>query len=201
MMRQLSKIMNMLSGLIFLSCATKPPPQNELQTPSHVDLQQYLGIWYEIASIPQRFQKQCVANTQAAYSQSNDGSIAILNSCERADGSRSQAKGRAQVVDAQSQAKLKVTFVRWFGFWIPLFGGAYWIIDLEPNYQYTVVGHPERRYGWILSRSPELSNGNFKKVAEHLKAQGYDLCDFNMTPQEGGFAADKISHCDYIKSL
>lgn len=139
-----------------------------LRTVEHVDLERYLGTWYEIAAYPQRFQKDCTATT-ATYSQAADGEIRVLNRCRKKtlDGKLDEAEGRARVADATTGAKLEVSF---FGpFW-----GDYWIIDLGAEYEYAVVGHPTREYLWILSRTPTLPAATYDGIIERLVAQGYD---------------------------
>jgi len=162
----------------------------------HVDLTRYVGKWYEIASIPQSFQKQCVAGVTAEYKDLGRNLIQVVNSCETQSGSRSVSEGRAKVVDTESNAKLKVTFVKFIG-WIFWFGGDYWIIDLDQNYRYAVIGHPTRKYGWILSREPSLSMTDLSLIASNLKKQGYDLCNFLMTVQAGG-ATERLPLCQYL---
>ena len=119
-----------------------------LRTVAGVDLDRYLGTWYEIASYPAWFQKGCTGST-ATYSLQTDGRIRVVNQCFRKslDGPRKTSTGKAVVVDGSSNAKLKV----WF-FWP--FKGDYWIIDLDPDYRWAVVGVPSRKYLWILSRTP-----------------------------------------------
>lgn len=184
-----------------LGCVTAPKVQAQVQTVPNVDLQRYLGDWYEIASIPQSFQKQCVGNTRAEYSEAENSSIKVLNSCATKDGDVSSAEGRARVVDTTSNAKLRVTFVKLLGQWVYLFGGDYWVIDLQPDYEYAVVGHPDLTYGWILSRTPSLDHDVLVKIGGNLAKNGYDLCEFNMTRQDGGFNGDSTRLCDYLKLL
>jgi apolipoprotein D and lipocalin family protein len=190
-----------LVGLTFVFSAlvTALTAQAEVEPVPYVDLNRYLGTWYEIASIPQSFQKQCVSDTQAKYSEAELNTIEVQNTCKKADGSTSSAEGRAKVVDDVSNAKLKVTFVKILGNWIYLFGGKYWIIDLHPDYDYAVVGHPKRTYGWILSRTPSLDHNLITTIAANLTTQGYDLCAFNMTNQDGGFSGARTRLCDYLK--
>jgi len=152
----------------------KLPP---LETVSHVDLDRYMGQWYEIASFPQWFQKGCVA-TSATYAFRKDGAVDVLNQCrkETLDGKPKDAKGKAWVVDPKTNAKLKVRF-----FWP--FSGDYWIIDLGENYEYAVVGHPKRTYLWILSRTPQMDPAVFDGILERLKKQHYDLTPLRKTLQ------------------
>lgn len=170
----------------------------EVTTVPHVDLNRYVGTWYEVASIPHSFQKQCVGNVTAVYKDLGEGLIEVINSCEKKDGSRSVSEGRAKVVDTDSQAKLKVTFVKLWS-WIYMFGGDYWVIDLDKDYRYAVVGHPSRKYGWILSREPTLALKDLKLIAENLNKQDYDLCGFLMTVQSGGPTV-RVPLCEYLKS-
>jgi len=161
-----------------LHSAEKEP----LQVVDSVDLDRYLGRWFEIASYPAWFQRNCTAVT-ADYSSREDGLIKVVNSCRKGslDGKLKLAKGRAKVVGRESNAKLKVSF---FGpFW-----GPYWIIDLDPDYQWAVVGAPNRKYLWILSRTPQIDVALYDEIIARLPAQGYDPNGLNKTeqPQAGG---------------
>lgn len=147
----------------------------------YVDLKKYAGLWYEIAKIPNRFQKHCKSGTTAQYKLLENGKIEVINSCIEEDGDRDASEGIAQIVDASSNAKLEVSFVSILG--INLFWGDYWIIGLDENYEYAVVGTPTRKYGWILSRNPKLSEEKLYEVFEILKSQGYDPKKFEMSIQ------------------
>lgn len=166
-----------------------------LQTVPAVDLQRYLGKWYEIASIPQFFQKQCVGDVTAEYVMDGDN-IAVTNSCRTAKGERSVAHGQARVVDQLSRSKLEVTFVKLFG-WRYLFGGAYWIIDLAPDYHYAVIGHPDRTYAWILATTPGLPAQELAGIAARMQANGYDTCALLTTVQSGG-ASGRVPLCQAV---
>jgi apolipoprotein D and lipocalin family protein len=152
----------------------KIPP---LQTVQHVDLDRYLGKWYEIATFPQWFEKNCVASS-AIYSLRQDGKVNVLNQCrdKKLDGKLKQAKGKAKVVDRETNAKLKVSF-----FWP--FSGDYWIIDLGTNYEYAVVGHPNRNYLWILSRTPHMDQAVYDGILDRLRQQHYDVTRLRKTLQ------------------
>lgn len=146
----------------------KRPGLPELRTVAHVDLEAYLGHWYEIARYPAWFQKDCVGST-ATYSRRTDGRIDVLNRCfvETLDGKTKQARGLARVADATTGAKLKVSFFR--PFW-----ADYWIIALDPDYRYAVVGHPGRDYLWILARCPEMDEAIYSTLLETIRELGYD---------------------------
>ncbi len=153
-----------------------------------LDLQRYLGTWVEIASIPQFFQRKCIRDTNASYSLVPGGAIRIENLCTRADGLRERAEGRARLVDAIHPGQLEVTFLELFGeyrFWV---AADYWVIALDPNYQWAVVGHPSRRYGWVLARDRRLSPAVLAEIIGRIKLQGYDACEFVVTPQVGGMS-------------
>ena len=170
-------ILGMISSTL-LGCAAgrkqvKPP----LQVVPHVDLVRYLGTWYEIARFPFRLQEGCVA-TQATYTSQEHGKIGVLNQCRkhRLDGELSTAKGRAWVVDQETNARLKVRF-----FWP--FSGDYWIIDLGKNYDYAVVSQPSRKYLWILSRTPQMEETLYVQILERLRQQHFDVSRLIKTPQ------------------
>ncbi len=141
-----------------------------------VDLPRYAGIWYEIAKIPNRFQKQCARDTLAQYTLRPDGRIDVVNQCIKRNGSVDQARGIAKVVDAETGAKLKVSLVSLLG-WRP-FWGDYWIVGLDPNYRWAVVGAPNRKYGWILARSKTLDPNTLQTIASIIERNGYQRSQF-----------------------
>lgn len=151
-----------------------------------VNLDQYMGAWYEIARIPVSFQKECVGNARTEYSMLSSGRLRVLNICQVRDGEWKTLSGRAKVNGSETSAKLEVTFVRLFGWWAFPLALDYWIIALDDDYRYAVVGHPDRKYGWILSRTPSLAGAALHQLADILRDQGYDPCRFLVTPQEGG---------------
>mgnify|MGYP001811061262 CR=1 FL=1 len=151
--------------------------EKELKTVANVDLNRYTGKWYEIASFPQRFQKGCHCTT-AEYSLSPNGYIIVENRCNKGgiNGEQSYIKGKAFVDKNSGNAKLKVQF------FFP-FRGKYWIIDLAPDYSYAVVGHPNREYLWILSRTPQLPDSTYNAITARLTANGFDISKLQKTVQ------------------
>jgi len=137
-----------------------------LEVVPRVELKRYLGKWYEIAHLPFRFEDDCTDIT-ATYSLTNDGNVSVLNECLK-DGKLKQSKGKAKVVDKNTGAKLKVTF-----FWP--FYGDYWIINLGKDYDYAVVGTPNRKYLWILNRTPKMDDNLFSQLAEFVKSKGFNV--------------------------
>lgn len=155
--------------------------QNPPTTVKYVDLKKYVGLWYEVAKIPNSFQDHCVKGTTAKYVMKEDGEIAVLNSCIDEDGKVDVADGIARIVDKKSNAKLEVSFVSFFG-WRP-FWGDYWIIGLDENYQWAIIGTPNRKYGWVLSRTSKLENETMDKIFQILKEQGYNKNNFELSKQ------------------
>ncbi|MEO5571896.1 MAG: lipocalin family protein [Bacteroidia bacterium] len=148
-----------------------------LQTVANVDLKKYAGKWYEIASYPQRFQKGCHCTT-AEYTLSEKGYVIVENRCNRdsVNGKQSYIKGKAFAENNTGNAKLKVQF-----FWP--FKDKYWIIDLADDYSYAVVSHPNRKYLWILSRTPKMEEEIYQQIISRLKLMGFDLNKLKQTIQ------------------
>ena len=151
----------------------------QLITVNQVDLNKYTGLWYEIAKIPNSFQDQCSYGTTAEYKLLEDGEIQVINKCYKSDGEADVAEGLAKVVDKKTNSKLEVSFFSIFGF--RPFWGDYWIIGLDDNYQWAVVGSPNRKYGWILSRTPLLPDDTMQKIFALLKSQNYNPDTFEMS--------------------
>jgi len=175
-----------LSGLLMLLLNPNNLSQDknlqQLLTVKRVDLKKYVGLWYEIAKIPNSFQDHCVYGTTAEYSIDEDGDIIVINSCFDDDGKLDVAEGLAKVVDKNTNAKLEVSFVSFFG--IRPFWGDYWIIGLDENYQWAIVGTPSRKYGWVLSRTPSLPDSTMESIFEILKSQHYNPDDFEISEQK-----------------
>ncbi len=156
----------------FLEGGTDP-----LITVDQVDVQRYMGTWYEIAKYPNNFQRDCSAVT-AEYTLRDDGTVRVFNTCRDSDGVtvKSAIEGFAEVADPSTNAKLTVYF------FYP-FGAPYWIIDLDENYQYAVVGDPSRTFLWILSRTPTLDAETYDRILQRLPEKGYDPQRLELTPQ------------------
>ena len=150
--------------------------QGTLQAVSSVDLNRYMGDWYEIARTPNRYESDCASDASAHYQLLPDGRVAIKNECRTSRGKTRTAQGKGTVADQDSKAKLKVSF-----FWP--FSGDYWIIDLDKDYRYAVVGEPERKNLWVLSRKPNLDQRTYDEILKHIQAQGYDISRVQKTTQ------------------
>jgi apolipoprotein D and lipocalin family protein len=140
--------------------------KGELEVVGAVDLSRYAGRWYEIARLPNRFEKKCADSVTAIYTLRSDGKVDVVNRCRKANGEYTTARGKAKIVDKKTNAKLKVTF-----FWP--FYGDYWILDLGPNYEYAVVGAPNRDYLWILSRTPQLDEELYQRLLREMATRGF----------------------------
>jgi apolipoprotein D and lipocalin family protein len=166
------------SLLFLISCIEEKQYLPPIKQVSKVDINRYLGLWYEIARIDHSFQKGCVAST-AEYSLRSDSYLRVVNKCRKKDiqGDLAVAEGKAWVVDKDTNAWLKVQF-----FWP--FSGDYVIIDLdEKEYQYAVVGHPSRDYLWILSRTPQMKDDIYQGIMSRIVAQGYNAEKIKIFPQ------------------
>ncbi len=170
------------SVLVFGTAAliVKKLIEEPLDTVPNVDPERYMGKWYEIAAIPKRFEKGCTY-TIAFYSLNNDGSITVRNSCIT-KGTERVAIGKAFVADRVSNAKLAVQF-----FWP--FKGKYWIIALAQDYSYAMVGHPNRKSLWILSRKPWMEKETYKDLLITAMSKGFDISKLKITPQKSGDGA------------
>jgi apolipoprotein D and lipocalin family protein len=148
----------------------------EVKTVSFVDLQRYGGKWYEIARYPNKSQRQCAGNTTVTYNFKPDGAAQIVNKCMTKDGKIDDATGMAKITDTQTNAKLKGSFA-WFS------SAPYWVIDLDENYQYAVVGNPDRKHLWILSRTPEIKEATYQMILRKIEVAGYNPAKLEKTPQ------------------
>lgn len=160
-----------MTPLIFTMCTNS----SSVKSVPYVDLNKYTGKWYEIASFPQRFQKGC-HNTTATYSMSDEGYVIVENRCNKdsVKGPESYIKGKAFIVPNTGNAQLKVQF-----FWP--FRGKYWIIDLADDYSYAVVGHPNKKYLWILSRDNTMEEPLYENILLRLDTMGFDTTQLNKT--------------------
>ena len=152
--------------------AAQPP----VQTVPSLDISRYVGKWYEIANFPMFFQRKCVGDTTAEYALNPDKTVSVTNRCRTKDGSIDSANGTATVVPDSNNTKLEVSFFK-------PFKGDYWVIGLDPEYRWAVVGAPNRKYLWILSRSPQLPKDQLDLALKAASDQGYTFEELRYTPQ------------------
>ena len=174
-------------SFIGLAAVSMVDRKDDLEVVQSVDLSRYAGRWYEIARLPNSFQKKCAGAVTADYTMREDGKLEVLNQCRKPSGEYAKAKGEAKIVDKKTNAKLKVTF-----FWP--FYGDYWILDLGPNYEYAVVGEPDRKYLWILSRSPRMDEALFQQLLDKMEAKGFNTETMIRTSQPISENVREVSH-------
>ena len=172
MLKTFKKLSILLVIISLTGCAVKNPPQ----TMSNVNIQRYLGTWYEIASLPAPFQRNCYCTT--AQYHLVQGKFSITNSCRKGSvsGELDVAHASAKVIPNTGNSQLKVTF-----FWP--FSGPYWILYVSPNYQTAVVGTPDRKYLWLLARQKTISEKAFNQLKNIAIERGYHLKNLNKTKQ------------------
>lgn len=151
--------------------------QKELKTVDEVDLDRYLGKWYEYARYPNAFQKNIVG-VIAEYRLRKDGRLDVINSGKvgTLNGKNDRSKSLGWVVEDTKNTRWRVQFI--WPFSVP-----YWIIDLDDDYQWAVVGQPSRKYLWVLSRTAHLDEEVYRGICKRLQEQGYDSARLKKTPQ------------------
>jgi apolipoprotein D and lipocalin family protein len=159
-----------LGAAALLAACNSTVPANAPPTVASVDVARYLGTWAQQGMVPNKFQKMCASNTRATYAKDGDG-LSVLNQCLGEDGKPVEAKGVAKIVEGSNNAKLKVSFFR-------PFYGDYWVLALDPDYQWVLVGDPTREYGWVLSRAAKLDDVTYNAILDKAVALGYDKSRF-----------------------
>lgn len=158
---------------VFSGCSSKYPP---LDTVDKVELDRYLGSWYEIARFEHFFEKDC-KNVTANYSMLDENTIKVINKCTKIQtNEKKEAIGRAYAID-ETNSKLKVSFFR-------PFYGDYWVLMLDNDYKYAVVGTPSREYLWILARDSKLDEKIKNQILEKLPNLGFDTSKLIWTIQD-----------------
>jgi len=141
-----------------------------------LDLERYSGRWYEVARLPNRFQRRCVADVTADYELRPDSSLRIVNGCRTVEGDRLRAEGKARMADRRGPAsQLKVRFAPAVLSFLPMVWADYWVLDLTDDYAAALVGTPDRRYLWVLSRTPTLDETVYQRLIETATRQGFDV--------------------------
>ncbi len=160
------------AALLALALAGPAAAQPRLLPVPQVDPQRYAGTWYEVARLPNRFQSQCVADVVASYAPRSDGTIDVTNRCRTGSGAIDEADGLATPLDA-TNARLKVSFLPAALRWLPFFRGDYWVLALDADYRWAMVGAPSRDYLWILSRHPKLPEDELELLIGQAREMGF----------------------------
>lgn len=180
-----------LVACIVWSAATAQTPEGlaaaqsagPLVTIAALDVPRYMGTWYEIAKYPNRFQKKCVAETQAQYKLQANGSVQVINRCRKDTGEIDEAIGEARQMGVATSPKLQVRFAPSWLSMLPFVWGDYWVIDLDDGYQLVAVSEPKREYLWVLSRAPTVDAKSYDALLVRLKEQGFDLGRLELSRQ------------------
>lgn len=178
----MKKTLGMSLIALLAGCAV---PYTDLPTQADVDLNQYAGTWYEQARLPNKFQKNCTNDVQADYVVLSDSTINVTNQCRESDGSVEVAEGEGRLsksFDPQDPAKLEVRFAPKWTSWLPMVWGDYWIMRLEEGYQYSLVGTPDRKYLWVLSRDKKADKAAVAKLLDYAQTQGFDTDSVIVAP-------------------
>lgn len=149
-----------------------------METVKHVDIEKYLGTWYEIARFPHSFERNLVGVT-ATYGLKKNGKISVLNQGYKnsLSGKQSSTKAFAKIPNPKEPGRLKVYF-----FWP--FGADYLILDLDNEYQWALVGSSSPGYLWILSRIPQMPQNEYTRLVNKAKALGYDTSRLELVEQK-----------------
>lgn len=159
---------------LLTACSTfNQSEQAPMPVVANVDVARYLGTWHQIAWIPNRFQSDCVTDTQATYTL-NGQDLRVHNQCKDATGKTIDATGVAKIVEGSNNAKLRVSFFR------PFYGN-YWVLALDPEYKWVLVGEPKRQYGWVLARDGQLDAAVLSQILDRAVALGYERAAFKMS--------------------
>lgn len=164
--------------LIFSFCGIQTQSKMiDKTTVKELDINRYMGTWYEIARFPHSFEKNLVGVT-ATYSLRDNGKIRVVNEGYKKtlDGKRSSAEGKAKIPNKKEPGKLKVAF-----FWN--FYGDYYVLELDKDYQWAMIGSSSDKYFWILSRTPQMDPDTYNMLLENARKRGYKLEKLIKVPQ------------------
>ena len=157
---------------------------NEPATVASIDLSRYLGTWFEIARLPMRHEPGDFTDITAHYALQDDGKLQVRNHALNGKGEPEESVGEASAID-DSNSRLEVTFLPEGLRWIPFTKGDYWILKIDPGYTTSLVGSPDRKFLWLLSRQPRLDEATMQEYLDHARQQGFDLADLIHTPHTG----------------
>jgi apolipoprotein D and lipocalin family protein len=172
--RALHWLCSCLATCLGLTLASQAASAQPLPTVPHVDLARYAGTWHEIARLPNWFQRSC-ERSRAEYIPCGDGSVTVINTCEKASGRCTSIEGRATPVPCSGNARLRVKFGGLAAFVPVASEGNYWIVALDDDYQWAMVGTPDRRFLWILARQPCLPAEVFAQLQQQACQLGFDV--------------------------
>ena len=176
MSKKLAAAGGLLALFVVLVARAEGKQKEPLRVVGSVDLARYQGRWYEVARLPNRFEEKCAGDVTAEYTLRADGRVGVVNSCRRKTGETTAAEGVARLADRRGpNSRLKVRFAPSFLSFLPFVWGDYQIIELAPDYSHAVVGSPDRKYLWILSRNPRMDEATYLRLVEAAGSQGFDV--------------------------
>ena len=158
------------------------PALQPLPTVEELDLERYAGRWYEIARLPTRFERHCARDVTADYALDGNG-LLVRNRCLREDGRPHEAVGRARLPDARLPGELEVSFAPPALQWLPPAWGDYWVLFVDDAYSVSLVGAPDRKALWVLSRTRTLADSELEALKALAERVGFDISRLQLTAQ------------------
>ncbi len=173
--KHIKRVSAMIPRMTLLAVLLAAPMAAMANQPvAQLDLARYAGNWHEIAHLPMFFQRKCADRITATYSPLPTGNIKVVNACRTREGEAMQSSGEARKVAGKPGA-LQVRFAPAWLSWVPMVWADYWVIDLDPEYGWAVVGGPSRKYLWVLSRTPTMSGALFASIKACARDRGYPV--------------------------
>ena len=165
----MSRFTKIITSIIFIGTLISQQAMSQREFVKSLDIQRYMGTWYEIARLPLKFEKNLVGTT-ATYSLNNDGTVKVVNAGHylTLGGKMKTAEGKAKFAGKEKNGHLKVSF-----FWF--FYADYFIMSLDDNYQWALIGSKSDKYLWILSRTPQMDQAIYNQLIDRARHMGYDL--------------------------
>jgi apolipoprotein D and lipocalin family protein len=163
---------------------TNTATQEQLDSVDTLNIDRYMGVWYEIAKYPNWFQRHCVANASAQYSLLDNRQVRVVNRCVEEDGEIKEKAGVARQLGSADSPRLEVSFAPTWLSLVPAVWADYWVIDIDPGYTLAAVSEPTRNYLWVLSRTPHVDPQRYQQLLQRLRARGFDTSKLVLTQQD-----------------
>jgi len=156
----------------------------DVQEVADLDLERYLGLWFEVGRLPLRFEDDGATDVTAEYSLNDDGTVRVDNRCLDANGDPTQALGEAKI-NTEHPARLEVSFLPAGLRWIPFSRADYCVLKIDEGYHHALVGTPDRDHLWLLSREPRIDPETETAFLAEATRQGFDLARWIRAAQSG----------------
>jgi apolipoprotein D and lipocalin family protein len=174
-----------MTTAVLLTLLVSPLGPAPLNVVDNLDPARYAGRWYEIARLPNRFQNKCASDVVANYQPRAEGGFTVVNSCRNASGEVTDASGVARRVQGAPPSVLQVRFAPSILSFLPQVWGDYQVIALDQGHTYSLVGTPDRKYLWILSRTPRIEPATYDQLVERAATEGFDVTRLTRTSHTG----------------